>query len=188
MKERAPQRKRLTTRQKKLVRAVVMKPHATLKELAQSSNYHDAPAVSKALKAPAVVDELAKMRGLMDQREKLSLGALLTKLEEGLEATQVRSLKVTGTTFSADVETPDQSVRHRWWESAMELRGLKKKDEPSTANGPINIAIILAGGGSEAEKTAVADALLAARLARGLHPIENRDLTPEEAEEYRRTP
>lgn len=188
MKERAPQRKRLTTQQKKLVRAVVTNPHATLEELGESSGYSGKSQVHRALKAPAVVDELAKMRGLMDEREKLSLGALLTKLEEGLEATQVRSLKVTGTTFSADIEVADQSVRHKWWESAMELRGLKKKDEPSAANGPINIAIILAGGGSEAEKTAVADALLAARLARGLHPIENRDLTPEEAEEYRRTP
>lgn len=185
---RKPQRRRLTKKQKRLVKAMVLDPNATLDELGQSSDYHDKANVSRALKAPAVVDALAKCRELMDQREKLTLGALLTHLEDGLEATDIRSLKVEGEKFKVSAEVKDFPTRHKYLTSAFKLRGLEKPEQDASPSGPVNIAIILAGGGSEAEKTALADALLAARLARGLHPLENRNLTPDEAASYRRSP
>lgn len=185
---RKPQRKRLTPKQKRLVKAVVLDPHQTLDELGASSGYSDRQKVHRALKAPAVVDALSECRGLMEQRKKLSLGALLNHLEEGLEATKVRSLKVEGSKFKVSSEVKDFQVRHKFLGTALELRGVLKQETDAAPNGPLNVAIILLGGGSEAEKTAVADALLAARISRGLHPLENRLMTEDEAATYRRTP
>lgn len=184
---RKPQRKRLTPKQKRLVKAIVLDPSASLSELGRSSDYDNAANVARALKAPAVVDALLQCRDLMDQRKNLSLGKLLDHLEEGLEATEVRAVKLEGTAFKVSAETKDFNVRHKWWSSAMELRGVIKQKTDAAPSGPVNVALILLGGGSEAEKTAVADVLLAARLARGLHPLENRKLTDEEAAKYRRT-
>lgn len=182
------QRKRLTDQQKKLVKAVVLNPDATLDQLGASSGYSDRQKVHRALKAPAVVDELAKCRELMDQRPKLALGKLLDHLEDGLEATEVRSLKVDGSKFKVSAEVKDFTNRGKYLDRALELRGLLKQKADAAPNGPVNVAIILMGGGSEAEKTAVADALLAARISRGLHPSENRLMTEDEAATYRRTP
>jgi hypothetical protein len=182
------QRKRLTPKQKKLVKAVVLDPHQTLDELGESSGYNNRSAVHRALQAPAVKDALNHVRDLMAQREKLSLGALLTKLEEGLEAKDIRSLKVDGTKLRVATEVEDQTTRHKFLVTALELHGAIKQKADAAPSGPVNIAIILAGGGSEAEKNAVADTLIAARLARGLHPTENRLLTEQEIESYRRTP
>lgn len=181
-------RKRLTGQQKKLVKAVVADPNQTLDELGRQADYSGRQNVARALKAPAVVDALAQCREMMDQREKLSLGKLLDHLEEGLEATEVRSLKVDGSKFKVSAEVKDFTNRGKYLDRALELRGLLKQKADAAPNGPVNVAIILMGGGSEAEKNAVADALLAARLSRGLHPIENRLLTEDEAAQYRRTP
>ena len=117
-----PQRKRLTPKQKRLVKAVVMDPHQTLEQLGQASDYHGAANVNRALKAPAVVDALAQCQQLMDQREKLTLGALMTHLEEGLEATEVKALKVVGTAFKVESEVKDFGVRHKFLSTALELR------------------------------------------------------------------
>ena len=179
-------RKRLTRKQKKLVAATIMDPHATLDEQGKQAGYAGRTQAWRALQAPAVVDALSKCRALMEQREKLSLGALLTHLEEGLEATEVRSLKVVGSKFKVEAEVKDYQVRHKFLGTALELHGALKGKQDAAPSGPVNLAIILMGGGSEAEKAAVADALIAARLARGLHPVENRKLTEDEAEQYRR--
>lgn len=178
----------MTRKQRALVKAVVLNPHATLDKLAQSSRYNDRAAVHHALKAPAVVDALAKCRDLMEQREKLSLGALMTHLEEGLEATEVRSLKLVGSKFKVEAEVKDFQVRHKFLGTALELHGALKGKADQAPSGPVNLAIILMGGGSDAEKAAVADALIAARLSRGLHPIENRKMTEDESASYRRSP
>lgn len=187
MGKRAPQRKRLTPKQKKLVNAVLRDPHASLSELGRSSDYDNAANVARALKAPAVVDALERFRGEMEQRPKLANGKILDRLEEGLEATDVRSLKVDGSKFKVSAEVKDFSVRHKYLETVLELKGVTKQKADAAPTGPVNVAIILMGGGSEAEKTAVADALLAARISRGLHPSLNRLMTEDEAATYRRT-
>ncbi len=184
---RRPQRKKMTAKQKALVKAVVLDPSASLTELGRTSGYAGRQQVSRALKAEVVQDELAKCRSIMDQREKLTIGALLTHIEEGLEATDVRSVKLDGTIFKVSAEVKDFNARHKFLTSALKLRGLEKSDKDAMPSGPVNVALILLGGGSEAEKTAVADVLIAARLSRGLHPIENRKMTEEEAAQYRRT-
>ena len=174
-------KRELTRRQAKLVRARVMDPHATLDELGLQAGYAGRSQAWRAMRAPAVVDALSKVRGLMDEREKLSLGALLTHLENGLEATGVRSVKLDGTKLKVSAEVKDFGTRHKYLTSAFKLWGLEGRDEASAApSGPLNLAIILAGGGTDEEKIAVADILLAARRARGLHELENRMLTPQE--------
>ncbi len=180
---------KLTPKQAKLVKATAMDPHATLEERGLRAGYSGRQQAYRALKAPAVVDAMEKIRGLMEEREKLSLGSLLTRIEEGLEATDLRSVKLDGDSMKPSVEVPDFAVRHKYLETALELRGLSgKKDEATPGAGAINLAIIFSGGGSELEKQGVADVLVAARLSRGLHPLENRKLTAEEAEQMRRTP
>lgn len=176
-------RKRMTPQQKKLVKAVVLAPDATLSELGEQSGYAGRSQVHRALKAPAVVDYLAKARDLMDQREKLSLGSLLTKIEEGLDATELKSVTLDeDNKIKPSVEVPDFGVRHKYLETAMELRGIAgKKEESGPVAGAINLSIILGGGGSDLERQGVVDVLVAARISRGLHPLENRKLTPEEA-------
>lgn len=178
-------RKRMTPQQKKLAKAVVLDPGASLSQLGVNSGYTSAQHVHRALKAPAVVDYLAKARDLMDQREKLSLGALLTKMEEGLDATELKSVTLDeDNKIRPSVEVPDFSVRHKYLETAMELRGIAgKKDESAPAAGAVNLSIILGGGGSELERQGVVDVLVAARISRGLHPLENRKLTPDEIAE-----
>ncbi len=182
------QRKRLTPKQKKLVKAVVIDPNATLDELGQSSGYSDRAHVHRALRAPAVVDYLAKTRDLMDQREKLSLGALLTKIEEGLDATELKTVTLDeNNKIKPSVEVPDFAVRHKYLDTALEIRGITgKREEAGASAGPINLSIILSGGGSELERQGVVDVLVAARLSRGLHPLENRKMTEAELLEYRK--
>jgi len=181
-------RKRLTAKQKKLVKAYVVDPTAKLKDLADTSGYAGKTQVFNALQSKTVQDELVKFRELMEQREKLSLGKILDHLEDGLEATEVRAVKLEGSKFKVSAETKDFTNRGKYLDRLMELRGLTKSKSDVPPSGPVNVAIVLMGGGSEAEKAAVADAMLAARLSRGLHPIENRPLTPEEAEQYQRRP
>ena len=178
----------MTRQQKKLVKSVVRNPTATLVEHGANSGYTSAQHVHRALRAPAVVDALSEVKSLMNEDERLRYKSLLNTLAAGLEATDVRSLKVDGTQFKVNHEVADFAVRRNYMRDALELHGvLGNKVEGTSASGPINIAIILAGGGSDAEKTALADALLAARLSRGLHPLENRDLTSDEAATYQRS-
>ena len=188
MKKGPNKKKRLTPQQGKLVNAVVADPSSTLDELGVKSGYTSAQHVHRALQAPAVQDALAEVKGLMSKRKRLSLDAILDKLEEGLDATEIRSLKVDGEKLTVSAEVKDFAVRRNYMRDALELHGVIGNKEGLAPSGPVNVAIILAGGGSDAEKTALADALLAARLSRGLHPLENRALTADEAEQFRRTP
>lgn len=186
MAERAPQRKRLTKKQKALVKAVVMDPNATLRDWGETSGYKNAASTHRALKAPAVVDALVEVRGIMSQRDKLSLGTLMTRLEEGLEATRPVSLKVDGEDMLVSAEVKDFAVRHKYWTDAMKLHGALRPEAEAGPSQVTNIAIIMAGGGSEQDKSNMAEALMASRVVRGLHPTENRALTQEEAQAYGR--
>lgn len=178
----------LTKKQKKLVDAVVANPTGTLDEWGQHAAYSDRQGVHRALKVKEVQDELALVRDLMDAEKRTKLSALVEHLAEGLNATELRAVKLEGSKLKVSAEVKDYAVRHKYLETALELRGVVRQQKDEAPSGPINIALILMGGGSEAEKAAVADAMLAARLARGLHPTENRPLTPEEAATYRRAP
>lgn len=181
-------KKRMTRQQKKLVKAVVKDPNATLEELRGHAEYNSRQNVHRALKAPAVQDALSEVKSLMNEDERLRYKALLNTLAEGLEATDVRSLKVDGENLTVSAEVKDFAVRRNYMRDAFELHGVLGNKVEGGVAGPVNIAIILAGGGSDAEKTALADTLMAARLARGLHPEENRALTSDEAEKYKGRP
>ena len=175
--------KRLTRKQKRLVRERVLDPDATLHEIGARAGYtQPRQHAFRELAKPHVKAEVIR---LMDERPKLRLGALLSKLEEGLEATTIRSLKVDGTNFAVESEVVDHAVRHKYLETGLKMRGaLGNEITDGAPVGPINIAVILGGGGSAAEQSAVVDALTASRIARGLHPTENRKLTDGEAAKF----
>lgn len=180
--------KKPTRKQAKLVRELAKDPTATLEELGKRAGYKGRTQAWRALRSEPVQSELAAVRGMMDADKRTQLGALLEVLADGLAATEIRSLKVVGSKFAVEAEVKDHNARYKFLDKALELRGLVKSKDEGGAGGPVNIAIILAGGGSELEKQALADALTAARLSRGLHPLENRPLTEAEAEQYRRSP
>ena len=174
---------KMTRRQAKIVRARVLDPFASQSEIASKVGVGQRH-VSRELAKPHVRDEV---NALMDARPKLRLGALLSRLEEGLEATEIRSVKLHGTILKAEVEVEDQSVRHKFLDTALKMRKILGPEAGEAGStGPVNIAIIMAGGGSDTDRAAMADVMVAARIARGLHPLENRRLTEKEAEEFRR--
>ena len=138
--------KKLTRKQGKLVRAVVAEPEATLKELALKSTYQHEQTVHGELQKPHVQAGIVE---LMNQSPKLQMPSLLKKLEDGLDA--VDAYPVTTGRGEDKVfelkEVPNFSVRHKYLETALELQGAMNKDNSSVA-GPLNIAIIMAGGGT----------------------------------------
>lgn len=84
--------------------------------------------------ATSIAHELNKkldIKGLIEQREGLSDDALLEDLEEGLNAYK-RSTSLT----EPDSLDPDFAVRHKWWTSAMQLKGhlAKAEDGGQTIN------------------------------------------------------
>ena len=171
---------KLTAKQAKLVKARVMDPHATLEQIGKLSGYASKTQAHRALNTPQAQDALAKCRVIMEQREKLSLGALMTRVEEGLEAMKVQSVKLDDSIISVSTETPDFTARHKYLETALGLHGALDNRKEDVATGPVNIAIVMAGGGSDAERQAISEVLAAARVARNLHPTENRLMTDEE--------
>lgn len=166
-------RQRLTPRQNRLARYVARHPDQTQEEAARAVGYSSKQAASVAINNPKVVDKILterdRFKALMDQREDLSRSRLLDKVAEGLEAVKTR------TQHDQD-PGPDHATRHRYIETALELRGATGQDVGAVASGPINIGIILGGGGTDQEREAITEVLLAARRARGLHPTENRKL------------
>ena len=162
----------MTAKQRKLIRAKVRNPNATLKELARKTTYAGPAEVWDALQGK---DVQAGIRAMMNRSKKLQPSALLKNLEEGLAAKVVFQ----GSQMSA----PDHNVRHKWWQDAMKLQGALKNDD-SGSQGAFNISLILLGGGTEEQRDQYADMALLSRRNRGLHPLENRKLTPEEVAEY----
>lgn len=158
-------KRKVTRNQAALVAAKIADPFATQRELAHKLGT-TRDTVAKDLAKPHVKALICE---LMDERPKLKLGAMLDRLEEGLDSTRVQSVKLVDSIISVEAEVPDQAVRHKWWESAMKMRGALTPDASEAGHsGPINLAIILAGGGSEEERQAMADVIAAARTARGL--------------------
>lgn len=179
-KTRKPHRKYLTKKQRKLVRAVTRNPSATLAALGQNAGYTSAQHVHRALNAPGVVGAMSEIRTLMGRDDRLALTALLGTLAEGLSATRPII------TAESTIEIKDYAVRRNYMRDALELHGVLGNAATVAPTGPANIAIILAGGGSDADKAALVDVLLASRRVRGLHPVDNRLMTPEEIDASRR--
>lgn len=156
--------KKFTRKQAALVAARVADPLATQRELADKLGT-TRTTVAKELAKPHIKAEIC---ALMDERPKLKLGAMLDRLEEGVYSTKVQSVKLVDSAISVETEVPDFAVSHKWWESAMKMRGALTPDASESISGPINLAIILAGGGSDVERKAMAEVLEAAAITRGL--------------------
>lgn len=132
-------RKRLTPKQNRLVKAVVLHPNATLDELGKESGYNNGASVHRALKNSGIQ---ARVSELMDAHPQLKMGRLLNKLAAGLESKKERvsiSGKVVGT-------SPDMGTRHRYLETAFRLNGaLRQEADASGAGTRMALAVILLG-------------------------------------------
>lgn len=169
--------RRLRKKERRLVRARVADPDATLEEIGAQAGYvQPRKDAWRALQREPVK---VAVRELMNKSEKLQLPTLLKKLEEGLEARETKFFADKGKVRETR-DVIDYGIRHRYLDTALEMHGVKDKAEA----GVVNIAMIFNGQGSEDERHAVSEALLAARISRGLHPIENRKLTPQEAAQF----
>ena len=111
-----------TAKQKALIKAKIENPDATYAELALKAHYNDAQAAYAALNGPTVKKRMAE---LMEGRKNLKDEALLDHLEEGLEATKKVAVKAFGDEDSELVmsEVPDWGNRHKYFSTALQLKG-----------------------------------------------------------------
>lgn len=117
-------RRRLTPRQRKLLRAIIEKPDATLEEIGRQAGYAGRQHVARALKSPNVQ---AAFRDLMDTCPQLERKALAQKLAEGLDATMTKFFAHEGKVRDKRV-CVDFLTRHKYLELALRLNGDLKLD------------------------------------------------------------
>lgn len=121
-------KRRLTDKQRELVKASIENPRDTLSELAVKSGYSCEPAVSRALSSPGVK---AKIQEMMDRRPKLRDDAFLDHLENGMEA---EKQSATGENIA------DWGNRHKYFETGLKLKGALT---PDMEHGGLNIQIVI---------------------------------------------
>lgn len=134
--KRPPEGKqKLTKKQERLARAVVKDPGASLRDLGKRAGYmgnavNNPHVVFKTLHLPHVK---ARIRELMDMSPKLQIPGLLTKLEEGLNATETRFFAHQGEVVSTR-KTIDYATRRAYLDTALELHGAKERADGGTTN------------------------------------------------------
>ena len=121
--------RKLTPKQAKLARELLKNPEATLEELGSIVGYAQPQGVYKALEKPHVQ---ARVKELMDSSPKLQVPALLAKLEEGLDAKEIKFFADKGEVISERV-TVDYPTRLGYLDRALELQGLKQKDKEGSS-------------------------------------------------------
>lgn len=116
--------KRLTPKQRALIKAKLKNPDATSDELAAQTGHADGASVRHALASPNVKARVAEM---MEKHPKLKREVRLEKLAEGLEATIPFKGEATA--------LPDHSVRHKYLDTAFKLAGdLSQETEAAPAS------------------------------------------------------
>ncbi len=128
-------KQKLTKKQEKLARAIVKDPGASLRDLAKRAGYegnevNNPHIVYETLKYPHVK---ARIRELMDMSPKLQIPGLLTKLEEGLEATETKYFAHQGEIID-ERTNPDYATRRNYLDTALEMQGAKERTEPGMVN------------------------------------------------------
>lgn len=121
--------RKLTPKQAKLAKELLKNPEATLEELGSIVGYAQPQGVYKALEKPHVQ---ARVKELMDSSPKLQVPALLAKLEEGLDAQEIKFFADKGEVISERV-TVDYPTRLGYLDRALELQGLKQKDKEGSS-------------------------------------------------------
>jgi signal recognition particle subunit SEC65 len=159
-------RRRLTPRQRAVLKFVTEHPDATLEEIGIAcglSEEYPRQAAYDALNSKGVK---SRMEMLMDARPALKDEALLVKLEEGLEAQETKFFAHEGEVVD-ERTTTDYPTRRGYLELALKLKGrMKEQREVSGPNGgpiPTAPAPLLAAlsGMSKAELMAVVRATAA---------------------------
>lgn len=119
-----PRRKRLTSKQRKLIRVLSRNPEMPLDEAGRRAGYSDVSTVSRVLKSPSV-QEL--FREAMEKHPALKREAIVSKLAEGLDAQQTKFFAHEGN-VQDERTTVDYATRHSYIALAAKLGGY----EPST--------------------------------------------------------
>ena len=115
-----PPRNGPSAKERKLAKEVVADPDRTLGQLGVAAGYCPASAQSSAWRALQREDVKETIRDLMDKREKLRDPALLTKMEEGLEASRKGQA--------------DFGIRHKYLETVLKVKGHLSPDIQVTLN------------------------------------------------------
>lgn len=154
-----PPRRRLTRKQAKLARARVKDPEATLEELGKQAGYRDRTHAHRELKKEHVQQ---RIQDLMDAHPATTDAGLLKTLREGLQAQKTEFFQhevITGYVPVKDgrkivrdskgkpklrpvkelkiiaKDCVDHGTRHRYLDTAVELKGHKRKKLDVTSNG-----------------------------------------------------
>lgn len=128
-----PRRKRLTSKQRKLIRVLSRNPEMPLDEAGRRAGYSDPSTVSRVLKSPSV-QEL--FREAMERHPALKRESIVNKLAEGLDANQTKFFAHEGN-VQDERTTIDFGVRHSYLALAAKLGGYEPatKSELTGANG-----------------------------------------------------
>lgn len=195
--------KKLSAKRRKLIQAVFDNPDGTLQEWGDAAGYNKVSARQKAhhaLKNTTVRDII---RETLDKSEATTIEGLTKTLVEGLKAKETKFFsydkvtKIQGAKKGEPTEkhervieardTVDYATRHRYMESGFKLHGGMGNgaDEGAGHNGPLTLEVLLGQAGGPQERDNLSMAFIAIRVGRGLHPHENRPLTPDEAKEFK---
>ncbi len=117
-------KKRLTKKQAKLAKAAIKNPEATLDELGDLSEYSGGKtSVARALALPHVQDRMA---ALMDLHPETTLPGLHDKLLKGMKAKETKFFAFEGEVQETH-EVDDNGTQFRYFEKALDMRGLTEK-------------------------------------------------------------
>ena len=129
-------RQKLNKRQVKIARAYIKNPELSLRDLAKKGGYNKGSAFNnpriayRTLNLPHVK---AYIREQMDMSPKLQIPGLLTKLEDGLEATETKFFAHQGEVISTR-KVPDFATRKGYLDTALEMQGAKERTEAGVTN------------------------------------------------------
>lgn len=123
--------KRLTPKQRALIKAKIKNPDATSDELAAQTGHADGASVRHALASPTVKARVAEM---MEKHPKLKREVRLEKLAEGLDATETKFFQKDGEVVETR-ECVDYQTRHKYLDTAFKLAGdLSQETEAAPAS------------------------------------------------------
>lgn len=121
-KKRAPQRRRVSPKVRKLIGALLDDPDLTLQKAGELAGYPAKNADKQASRALLSVSGQELFRREMAKRPKLHMSALAEKLEQGLDATQTKLFAHEGQIVD-ERELVDYGARHAYLSLATRLAG-----------------------------------------------------------------
>jgi len=130
-------RKRLTRKQASLVKAFVDPNVSTIAEAGRKAGYADRKGAWRCLQMPTVQDALKEfhdklLKGGVDDE------VLVKVIKDGLKATETVRASLNGE-FMDERTVPDYSVRHKYLDTVVKIRGFVRADKEPVKNTQVNI-------------------------------------------------